>query len=200
MERTQGSSPSTADMLAGHWRQLRGELRSWWGRLTADDIKQIGGQHDKLVRKLQERYGYTRERAQQEVERRVQEYCARPSAVGLSGTTPSMGGSAPQGGSSPARDQAAEPAAAAVNQAASAVGEQLGSLADVLRDKAPREGTGGRVATAVADQLGAAGSYLQEKKLEHVASDVTDLIRRYPMPSLLIGLGIGYLLARSTRR
>jgi hypothetical protein len=52
----------------------------------------------------------------------------------------------------------------------------------------------------VADTLGAAGSYLQEKNLEHMAGDVSDLIRRYPIPSLLIGLGIGYLLARSTRR
>jgi hypothetical protein len=52
----------------------------------------------------------------------------------------------------------------------------------------------------VAEKLGAAGSYLQETKVEHVAGDVTDLIRRYPMAALLIGLGIGYLVARSTRR
>jgi hypothetical protein len=51
----------------------------------------------------------------------------------------------------------------------------------------------------VADTLSAAGSYLQEKKVEHVAGDVADLIQRYPIPSLLIGLGIGYFLARSTR-
>jgi hypothetical protein len=33
-----------------------------------------------------------------------------------------------------------------------------------------------------------------------VAGDLTELIRRYPMPALLIGLGIGYLVARSIRR
>ena len=70
----------------------------------------------------------------------------------------------------------------------------------MIRDKAPREGAVGRAATAVADTLGSAGSYLQEQKVEQVAGNVTDLIRRYPVPSLLITLGIGYFLARSTRR
>jgi hypothetical protein len=70
----------------------------------------------------------------------------------------------------------------------------------MIRDKAPSEGTVGRAATTVADKLGAAGSYLQENKVEDVTGNLTDLIRRYPMPSLLMALGIGYLLARSTRR
>jgi hypothetical protein len=33
-----------------------------------------------------------------------------------------------------------------------------------------------------------------------VLNDVSSMIRRYPVPSLLVGLGIGYILARSTRR
>jgi uncharacterized protein YjbJ (UPF0337 family) len=203
MERTQESNPINSDILEGRWKQLRGELRTWWGRLTDDDLEQIGGQTDKLLGRLQERYGYTRVRAQQEVERRLQEYHARVGASRPSGTTPPTGTSAPEVGSSHAGEQAAPPASAAstaANQATSAVGEQLGSLADVIRDKAPREGTAGRAATAVADKLGAAGAYLQETKVEHVAGDVTELIRRYPMAALLLGLGIGYLVARSTRR
>jgi uncharacterized protein YjbJ (UPF0337 family) len=203
MERTQESHPSNPDIFEGRWKQMRGELRSWWGRLTNDDLEQIGGQQDKLIGRLQERYGYTRERAQQEVERRLQEYHARLGASSPSGMTPPTGTSAPKVGSSPAREPAAEPSSAAstaANQATAAVGEQVGSLADVIRDKAPREGTAGRAATAVADKLGAAGSYLQEKNVEHVARDLTELIRRYPMAALLIGLGIGYLVARSTRR
>lgn len=199
MEKTRERNPVNFDILAGHWKHMRGELRSWWGRLTENDLEQIGGQHDKLIGKLQERYSYTRERAQQEVERHLQEYHARLGAASPSETTPPMGTSTPQAGSIPAKDQAAESSAAA-NQATSAVGEQLGSLAGMIRDKAPGEGAVGRVATAVADTLGSAGSYLQEQKVEQVAGNVTDLIRRYPMPSLLIALGIGYFLARSTRR
>jgi uncharacterized protein YjbJ (UPF0337 family) len=202
MEKTPESNPVNVDILAGRWKHMRGELRSWWGRLTDNDLEQIGGQHDKLIGKLQERYSYTRERAQQEVERRLQEYHARLGAASPSDTTPPMGPSTQQVGSRPAKDQAAESSAAATaaNQATAAVGEQLGSLAGMIRDKAPSEGTTGQVATAAADTLGAAGAYLQEKKVEHMGGDVTDLIRRYPVPSLLIGLGIGYLLARSLRR
>jgi uncharacterized protein YjbJ (UPF0337 family) len=203
MERTQASNPSNPDIFEGRWKQMRGELRSWWGRLTDDDLEQIGGQKDKLIGRLQERYGYTRERTQQEVEQRLREYYGRLGATSPSGTAPSMGASAHQVGSSPTKEQATDPASAAataVNQATSAVGERLGSLADVIRDKTPREGTTGRAASAVAEKLGAAGSYLQETKVEHWAEDVTDLIRRYPMVALLIGFGMGYLLARSTRR
>ena len=202
MEKTQESNPVNFDILAGRWKQMRGELRSWWGRLTDNDLEQIGGQQDKLIGRLQERYSYTRERAQQEVARRLQEYHARLGAASPTETTPSMGTSTQQAGSIPAKEQAEESSAAATtaNQATSAVGEQLSSLAGMIRDKAPGEGTVGRAATAVAEKLGGAGAYLQEQKVEHVMGNVTDLIRRYPVPSLLIGLGVGYLLARSMRR
>src|ERR671923_1103260 len=113
MERMQESNPLGSDILEGRWKQLRGELRAWWGRLTDDDLEQIGGQKDKLLGRLQERYGYTRERAQQEVERRLQEYHARGGPASPSGPTPPLGTSAPKIGSSPAREQAAPPTAAA---------------------------------------------------------------------------------------
>jgi hypothetical protein len=86
------------------------------------------------------------------------------------------------------------------DQATSAVGEQLGSLAGVIRDKAPQEGTAGRAASAVAEKLETVGSYLQEKQLEQLTGNLTDLVQRYPMVASLIGFGIGYLLARSARR
>ena len=62
------------DILAGKWKQIRGELKTWWRELTDDDVDRIGGQKDKLIGLLQERYGYTREQAEQEIERRLQEY------------------------------------------------------------------------------------------------------------------------------
>src|SRR2546426_9682488 len=138
MERTQESNPSNPDIFEGRWKQMRGELRSWWSRLTNDDLEQIGGQKDKLLGRLQERYGYTHERAQQEIERRLQEYHARMGASSPSGTTPPLGTSAQKVSSSSAQEQAAEPssaAATAANQATSAVSEQLGALAGVIRDK-----------------------------------------------------------------
>jgi len=45
-----------------------------------------------------------------------------------------------------------------------------------------------------------ASSYLQEKKFEEMATDITALIRQHPVQSLLVGVGLGYLLARLTSR
>jgi uncharacterized protein YjbJ (UPF0337 family) len=36
--------------------------------------------------------------------------------------------------------------------------------------------------------------------LQKLASDVAELVRRYPIPALLFGLGIGYLLARRSEK
>jgi uncharacterized protein YjbJ (UPF0337 family) len=63
-----------ADILQGKWKQIRGEVKKWWGDLTDDDLDRIEGERDKLIGRLQERYGYTREHAEAEVERRFREY------------------------------------------------------------------------------------------------------------------------------
>ena len=52
------------DELQGNWKQLRVQVKEWWGQLTDDDLDRISGKRDKLVGMLQERYGYTQERAQ----------------------------------------------------------------------------------------------------------------------------------------
>lgn len=61
------------DILAGKWKQLRGEAKKWWGDLTNDEMDQVAGQRDVLVGKLQERYGYTKERAESEIDRFLEE-------------------------------------------------------------------------------------------------------------------------------
>jgi uncharacterized protein YjbJ (UPF0337 family) len=62
------------DILQGNWKQLKGNVKEWWGDLTDDDITMIDGKRDKLVGALQERYGYAKERAENEVNRRLDEY------------------------------------------------------------------------------------------------------------------------------
>lgn len=62
------------DVFEGMWKQMKGNVRDWWGKLTDDDMERIGGKKDKLVGALQERYGYTRERAEEEVDRRTREF------------------------------------------------------------------------------------------------------------------------------
>jgi uncharacterized protein YjbJ (UPF0337 family) len=55
------------NILQGKWKQVRGEIQSWWGRLTNDDVDRIEGSFDKLAGILQERYGYSMEEAQREI-------------------------------------------------------------------------------------------------------------------------------------
>ncbi len=58
-----------SDILSGMWKQMRGQVKETWGKLTDDDLRQIDGSRDKLVGKLQERYGISRDQADHEVDR-----------------------------------------------------------------------------------------------------------------------------------
>ena len=56
-----------ATSLKGMWNQIKGEAKIQWGRLTDDDLDQVEGNAEKLMGKIQERYGYARDRAEREV-------------------------------------------------------------------------------------------------------------------------------------
>jgi uncharacterized protein YjbJ (UPF0337 family) len=56
------------DIAEGKWKQIKGVLRDKWGKLTDDDYDQVSGKRDRLVGKIQERYGYAKDRAEQEVD------------------------------------------------------------------------------------------------------------------------------------
>jgi uncharacterized protein YjbJ (UPF0337 family) len=55
------------DQIKGNWTQFQGKVKEKWGKLTDDDLTTIGGKRDQLAGKLQERYGYAKERAEQEL-------------------------------------------------------------------------------------------------------------------------------------
>jgi len=48
------------DILEGKWRQIRGHVKTQWGKLTDDELDEIEGNVDLLVGKIQEKYGQTR--------------------------------------------------------------------------------------------------------------------------------------------
>ncbi len=52
------------DQIEGKWKQIQGSAKQQWGKLTDDDLDYISGSADKLVGKIQERYGVKREDAQ----------------------------------------------------------------------------------------------------------------------------------------
>ncbi len=57
-----------ADVFKGQWKQLRGDIKMRWGRLTDDDLDSVDGIMDKLVGRLQERYGWGKEQALREMD------------------------------------------------------------------------------------------------------------------------------------
>jgi uncharacterized protein YjbJ (UPF0337 family) len=56
------------DVLKGKWHQLKGEVKSQWGKLTDDDIDRAEGDAEQLIGRVQERYGYQRDQAKREVD------------------------------------------------------------------------------------------------------------------------------------
>jgi uncharacterized protein YjbJ (UPF0337 family) len=61
------------DILKGNWKKMTGNMRQWLVKLTDDELEQIAGKSDELAGLLQERYGYTKEEAHREIERRFAE-------------------------------------------------------------------------------------------------------------------------------
>ncbi|SES01152.1 CsbD family protein [Salipaludibacillus aurantiacus] len=55
------------DQLKGKWKQLTGETKKKWSKLTDDDLQHVDGNKEKLIGKIQERYGKSREDAEREV-------------------------------------------------------------------------------------------------------------------------------------
>jgi uncharacterized protein YjbJ (UPF0337 family) len=56
------------DQMKGNWKQLIGQAKEKWGRLTDDDWQIVQGQRDQLVGRIQERYGIAREEARRQVD------------------------------------------------------------------------------------------------------------------------------------
>jgi uncharacterized protein YjbJ (UPF0337 family) len=66
--------PMNKDVFEGQWKQIRGEAKAWWGKLTDDDLDRAAGKYEVFAGLLQEKYGYTREAAANEIDKRVTEY------------------------------------------------------------------------------------------------------------------------------
>jgi uncharacterized protein YjbJ (UPF0337 family) len=56
------------DILEGKWKQLKGSVKEKWGELTDDELDKAGGRFDKVAGLIQERYGYAKDEAEQELE------------------------------------------------------------------------------------------------------------------------------------
>ena len=57
-----------ANILKGKWMQIKGSVREKWGQLTDDDVDKVSGSAERLVGVIQERYGYAKQQAEDEVD------------------------------------------------------------------------------------------------------------------------------------
>jgi len=95
-----------------------------------------------------------------------------------------------------ARDKAAQAATSAVD----AVKGAAGTAADKVRQVASTVGRQAEgAAAAVGETFQDSGRYLQERDLSGMLEDCTGLVRRYPLPALLLGLAAGYCMGRILR-
>jgi uncharacterized protein YjbJ (UPF0337 family) len=56
------------DRIEGQWKELKGQARQRWGKLTDDDLALIDGKRDELIGKVQSRYGKQKDEVEREVE------------------------------------------------------------------------------------------------------------------------------------
>ena len=56
------------DQVKGNWKQFSGRVKQKWGKLTDNDLTLIAGKRDEFIGKLQERYGFQKDKAEKEVD------------------------------------------------------------------------------------------------------------------------------------
>lgn len=60
------------DQVEGKWKQYKGHAKEKWGKLTDDDLDVMDGKRQQVVGKIQERYGISREAAEQQADEFVE--------------------------------------------------------------------------------------------------------------------------------
>jgi hypothetical protein len=76
------------------------------------------------------------------------------------------------------------------------LGGGMRNLAGTIREKAPA-GPMGQVAAGVASTLEQTGNYLEKEGLSGASGDLMQLVRKHPLESLLVSVGVGFLLAQT---
>lgn len=61
------------DEFESQWKEMRGRVKGWWGRLRDDELDKTRGNAGQLIGLLQKKYGYTKDNAEKEFDRRLKE-------------------------------------------------------------------------------------------------------------------------------
>jgi len=55
------------EQFQGQWNEIKGKVKEKWGKFTDDDLTQINGKREQLLGHLQKKYGYHKEKAEEEL-------------------------------------------------------------------------------------------------------------------------------------
>ncbi|QTD37975.1 CsbD family protein [Polaribacter batillariae] len=56
-----------SDTNEGKWKQIKGEFKEEYGRITNNESTEAEGSFEKLVGKIQEKYGESRDKIEKEI-------------------------------------------------------------------------------------------------------------------------------------
>jgi len=81
----------------------------------------------------------------------------------------------------------------------SSAGSGIKGFGDTIREHGPQGGMLGQATKTVADTTKQVGKYLEQEGLSGMFDDMTSLIKRNPIPAILVGVGLGVLIGRVLR-
>ena len=96
--------------------------------------------------------------------------------------------------------QAANSVGTKADDLTASAGAGIQGLGDKLSKNTPHAGVLGSVSQSVADTVKEGGEYLESAKFSGMTGDIARLIRRYPIPAALIGVGLGWFAWRKLKR
>lgn len=55
------------EQIQGDWKHFTGKVKEKWGKLTDDELTEIDGRRESFIGRLQDKYGYEKERAEKDL-------------------------------------------------------------------------------------------------------------------------------------
>lgn len=80
------------------------------------------------------------------------------------------------------------------------VGEKLSNVGESIRRHAPTEGRLASAADSIAARLDTSGRYLMQHRIQDIGTELTGVVRRNPLQSVGVGLGLGVLIGAASAR
>jgi ABC-type transporter Mla subunit MlaD len=85
------------------------------------------------------------------------------------------------------------------DQLTATAGSNIKNFGETIRERGPHEGMLGDATKSVAGTIEAGGKYLEGQGLGGMVDDMAGVIKRNPVPSILVGIGLGILIGRALR-